>query len=447
MVIPRMRFLPLLLVFAMATALGEPPADIEEKIDAFASGKPGGMAVAWVDSEGVRFFTAGKFSSRDMREITPHTQFEIGSVTKVFTALLLAESERKGRVSRHDPVAKYLLPQGDPDQERLAKITLLSLTTHSAGLSKMPSNGGRNFRANANAFETYDLESMIEELRDRGPRAPVGRAVAYSNWGVAMLGQALASAWGDSYEHVLQTHVLEPLGMNKTTLGMSGSRDPEELAPGHHDGRRMGGWKSRAMAPAGVLRSSAVDMAKFLKAALGGEGAPLHQAFVETTTPQREAMSIGQIGMGWFIAETEKAPIAWHNGATAGYRSFVGFSQARGVGVAVLTNHRINVDRFGFELLGAKRPRPTGLKVENAMSYVGNFDFGDGGSAEITESNGNLFVRFTGERRIILRELAKDRFAIRGVPAEISFERDSSNAVVALVFNINGRDSRALKTE
>lgn len=248
-------------------------------------------------------------------------------MTKVFTALLLAESERKGRVSRHDPVAKYLLPADDPDQEQLAKITLLSLTTHSVGLSKMPSNGGRNSRGAVNVFERYDLDSMIEELRDRGPRAPVGRVVAYSNWGVAMLGQALALAWGGRYEDVLQAQVLEPLGMNKTTVGISGSRDPEGLAPGHHEGRRMGGWKSLAMAPAGVLRSSARDMSILLQAALGDEAAPLHQAFVETTTPQPEAMSIGDIDMGWFLLNTAEGPIAWHTGGTAGYRSFVGFSR------------------------------------------------------------------------------------------------------------------------
>ena len=447
MITPRMKYLPLLGAFLLATGLGKPPADTQEKVDAFADDNPGGMAVAWVDSDGVTFFTAGEFDSRDKREITPDTQFEIGSVTKVFTALLLAESERKGIVSRHDAVAKYLLPEDDPDQERLAKITLLSLTTHSAGLSKMPSNRGWSFRGGANPFETYDLKSMIEELRDRGPHAPVGRAVAYSNWGVAMLGQALASAWGDSYDDALRTHVLEPLGMRKTTLGISGSRDPDELAPGHYRGRRMGGWKARAMAPAGVLRSSVRDMAIFLEAALGSEDSPLHQAFVETTAPQREAMSIGQVGMGWFIVGTEEDPIAWHNGATAGYRSFVGFSHSRGVGVVVLTNHRISVDKFGFKLLGTKRPRPTGLMVEDAMSFVGNFFFPDGGSAEITEKKSNLYVRFAGERRIILRMLGADRFAILGVPAEISFERDPSGAVAALIFNRDGRDRRAQKTE
>ena len=113
----------------------------------------------------------------------------------------------------------------------------------------------------------------------------------------------------------------------------------------------------------------------------------------------------------------------------------------------VLTNHRINREPFGFELLGTKRPRPTGLNVENARDYVGSFDFGDGGSADITEGNGRLFVRFAGERRIILRRLEEDRFAIRGGPSEIAFERDSSGAVDALNFNINGSDSRAEKTD
>jgi len=109
------------------------PADVPARLDAFAKGKPGGVAVAWVDADGTAFFSAGKLSATDARAISPDTQFEIGSVTKAFTALLLAESERLGKVSRNDPAAKYLLLAGDPDQAALAEVALLSLTTHSSG--------------------------------------------------------------------------------------------------------------------------------------------------------------------------------------------------------------------------------------------------------------------------------------------------------------------------
>ncbi len=104
-----------------------------KKLDDFVKGGPGGVAVAWADADGTAFFSSGTMTAADPRPITPDTQFEIGSVSKVFTALLLVESERLGKVSRFDPAAKYLLPAADPAQAALAKITLLSLATHTSG--------------------------------------------------------------------------------------------------------------------------------------------------------------------------------------------------------------------------------------------------------------------------------------------------------------------------
>src|SRR5207247_1493764 len=98
-------------LFMLPFANAKPPAEMQARLDEFAKGRPGGVAAAWVDADGSAFFSAGKFSADDPRPITPDTQFEIGSLTKTFNALLLAESERAGKVSRADPVAKYLLPK------------------------------------------------------------------------------------------------------------------------------------------------------------------------------------------------------------------------------------------------------------------------------------------------------------------------------------------------
>lgn len=122
----------------MTSASAKPPPDIQTRLDAWIRDQPGGVAVAWVDRGGTSFFQSGQFDGDDPRPITPDTQFEIGSVTKVFTTLLLGESERLGKVSRNDPAAKYLLPPDDPAQQRLAEITLLSLVTHASGHSSLP---------------------------------------------------------------------------------------------------------------------------------------------------------------------------------------------------------------------------------------------------------------------------------------------------------------------
>src|SRR2546423_410906 len=110
---PKSAVLLLLVSFVLPLGSAKPPPDIQARLDAWTKGEPGGIAVAWLDADGAAFHQSGQFAADDPRHITPDTQFELGSVTKVFTALLLAESERLGQVSRNDAAAKYLLPAAD----------------------------------------------------------------------------------------------------------------------------------------------------------------------------------------------------------------------------------------------------------------------------------------------------------------------------------------------
>ena len=428
----------------------KPPADTQARLEAFVQGKPGGISVAWVDADGPVFFSAGKFSADDARAITPDTQFEIGSVTKIFTALLLAESERLGKVSRSDPAAKYLLPAGDPDQAALAKITLLSLTTHTSGLPRLPANIGLNPDGNPNPYATYDQAMLIAALRQHGPIAAPGLTVAYSNFGVAVLGQALGAAWGTSYAAALDTHVLAPLGMKHTTLAMPGEPETAELVAGYdRTGKRATNRTFQAMAPAGALRSSARELAIFLQAARGGAAGPLGAAFAATTTAQRPADGMGgEIGLGWFLGGESARSLAWHNGATGGFRSFAGFVPGPdGAGVAVLSNQSASVDAVGLALLGVTPPKPAAATVKDPEAYLGSYPLSAAFAINITTARGGLFAQATGQPRLGLRETAPDRFTLVGVPAEISFQRDADGRVRALVLHQNGVDQRARRIE
>jgi D-alanyl-D-alanine-carboxypeptidase/D-alanyl-D-alanine-endopeptidase len=443
------RFLSVFPAFFMPLFVSaKPPADTQARLDVFVLGKPSGVAVAWVDADGTTFFSAGKFAADDARAITPDTQFEIGSVTKVFTALLLAESVRAGKVKLDDPAAKFLLPAGDPDQAALAKITLLSLTTHTSGLPRLPANIGPNPDANPDPYAKYDRAALVAGLRLHGPTAPVGRSVAYSNFGVSVLGEALAAAWGVSYAEALDAHVLSPLGLKHTTVGLPGKPLPDGIAPGHSsDGARVGNWTFLACAPCGALRSSARDLAIFLQAARGGEGAPLHEAFVATTAPKLPVPDMGgQIGMGWFLLGDAADRTVWHNGATGGYRSFVGF-KVGGAGVAVVTNQSVSADALGYALLGVTPPKPVAATVQDPAAYLGRYPLSAAFFIDIKARGGVLVGQATGQSAVAMREIAPDRFALTGVPAEISFERDASGKVNALVLHQNGLDQRAPRNE
>jgi serine-type D-Ala-D-Ala carboxypeptidase/endopeptidase len=425
-------------------ASAKPPADLQQRLDEWIKGQPGGVAVAWVDADGAAFAQSGRYDGAASPAITPDTQFEIGSITKVFTALLLVESERLGQVSRNDPAAKYLLPPDDPAQAALAKITLLTLTTHTSGLPRLPSNIGSNPDANPDPYAAYDRAMLVKALRSDGRVAPAGNAMAYSNFGAAVLGEALASAWGTSYAIALRTHVLTPLGMNATSIGLAGSPPPPNLAPGHANGKAVPNWTFQAFAPAGALRSSARDLAIFLSACLGQGGNPLRVAINATLQPQHTADDVGgHIGLGWLMTDDAEHPVIWHNGATAGSHTFVAFSPKTGAGMAILANVQLGSEALGFSLLGAQPPQPKVETVKEASTYVGRYPLTAAFAIDITERDGALSGQATGQPAFGMRATAPDRFAIVGVPAEISFERGPDGKVTALVLHQNGLDQRA----
>jgi hypothetical protein len=289
---------------------------------------------------------------------------------------------------------------------------------------------------------------LVEALRQDGRTAPAGRAMAYSNFGAAVEGEALAAAWGTSYADALREHVLAPLGLKATTLGVAGSPPPADLAPGHVGDRQEPNWTFQAFAPAGALRSSARDMAVFLRACLGGDKTSLRPAIDATLEPQHTADDIGgHIGLGWFLTDDGDHRVVWHNGATAGSHAFVAFCRKTGTGVAILANVQQASEALGFNLLGISPPRPKTEKTANAAGYVGRYPLSPAFAIEITDINGVLRGQATGQPAFGMRTIAPDRFAIVGVPAEISFERDPAGTVVALVLHQNGQDQRAPRGE
>jgi CubicO group peptidase (beta-lactamase class C family) len=436
------RFLRLLCPLALAAFChAKPPADLQAKLDAYTHEQSGGAALAWVDADGEAFFFSGQLSSKDTRHPGPDTQFELGSISKVFTALLLAESERLGRVSRSDPAAKFLLPAEDPAQAALAKITLLSLTTHSSGLPRLPANLGPNPDGNPDPYANYDRAALLEGLKLHGPGSPVGRAVAYSNFGVAVLGDALAAAWQQPYPELLQKRILAPLQLTATSIGLAGTPAPAELAPGHGDGGAVPNWTWRAFAPAGGLRSNVNDMARFLSEWLNFKESPLRVSMDATLQPQRSADDAGgMIGLGWFLFDQPDHSVAWHNGATAGCQSFLAFDRKTRIGVVILANISRPSKELGFGLLGVKPPTPSLGRAKDPEAYLGRYPLNPNFALDITTDKGVLFLQATGQPRLVLSETSPDHFAVKGVPAEVSFVRDENKRIVSLVLHQNGAE-------
>ena len=434
-----------------------PPSDAQEDasswfdrarraIETLAEGEPGGVAIACVDRGETGLFSAGTFDPDDPRPITPDSQFQIASLTKIFTALLLAKSERLGKVSRHDPVARYLLPPDDPNAERLAPITLLLLATHHSGLPREPSIAPSPAPGDAYPFAGFTRQQLIEALRTDGAVAPYDLVFSYSNFGFSLLGQALAEAWQSDYADLLGEAVLRPLGLSGTMVASPGAALPDDLAPGHAHGRRIAGWTFDGAAPAMGLLSSVRELARFLGLTLGGPGAPMYEDIVETMRPLRST-DYGNVGMGWGIAGDPANPTYLQSGGIAGYQSFLGLTPGRRRGVALLASMAANLEALGCTLLGLPVPSPNPPTVANSADYIGRYPLAPNFMIAVTDKSGALYFRAAREPGAWMKPLGADEFVMAGFPSKVAFLRNASGQVAYLTWERSGQKYIGVRRE
>lgn len=424
-----------LLLGTMTFPAAGAPAGAQASIERWLGDQPGGVAVAYVDATGVAFFSAGKFAADDKRPITPDTEFEIGSVTKVFTALLLADTMRAGKVSLDAPLGAPFAP---------TTITWRQLATHTSGLPRLP----RDFRPDdpANPYAKQDLARLVQSFRLEAPKAKPSDKMDYSNFGFAVLGQALAASWQKSYPEILKERVLAPLGL-KATVTAWREADPARFAPGHSEQGRAANWDLGAYAPAGALVSTTRDLARFVQACLGFVDTPLAPVLADVVEPRAPGDTPGrQIGLGWIVEKRGESTLVWHNGGTGGYRAFVGFDPVKRVGVVAITNHARGTEPLGFALLAGKELPPTAPKAEPASRlkpYLGNYPLAPSFVIAVTAEGDRLFVQATNQPRLALKAVTVDDYTIIGVDAEIRFERDAAGQITGLVLFQNGVTQRA----
>lgn len=321
------------------------------------SGSNPGIVVGILDNGKRRVIAYGR-SRANGAAIDGRTLFEIGSITKVFTGTLLADMVRRGEVKLDDPIELYLPSGVRTPRYQGQVITLGDLATQHSGLPRVPNN--LHPPDPRNPYAGYTADSLYAFLaRYSLTRAP-GERFEYSNLGVGLLGHALARRTGTSYESLLVSRILTPLGMSDTRITLTGDRK-RRLAVGHdQSGRVAENWDAELLAGAGALRSTANDLLTFAAAALGAPG-PLSVAFEDAEHP-RFVISPARrtsIGLNWFTTHAGNIDIVWHNGGTGGYRSYLGLDKAGKRAVIVLTNSQNGADDIGRYLLDPTLPLGT----------------------------------------------------------------------------------------
>jgi serine-type D-Ala-D-Ala carboxypeptidase/endopeptidase len=418
-----------------------------------------GIVVGIIEPPGRRVVAYGKLDSGDPRPLDGDTVFEIGSITKVFTSLLLADMVERREVQLTDPVANYLPPQVRVPGLHGGQITLKDLSMHLSALPRMPSNVDSSDPANP--FAEYSVTRLYEFLSSYQLPRDIGSRFEYSNLGGALLGHALARRSGLDYGALVETRIARTLGMDSTRIPLTREMK-EHLAAGHAYGLTpTANWDLGALDAAGALHSTANDLLKFLAASLGYTDTPLAPAMASMTrAPQN--IDQGEVGLGWFIQRYEGAEIISHGGSTGGYRSFIGYDPQTRVGVVVLSNTGTGagVEDIGIHLLNSKVPllaredlepdkerREFPLDAESLARFTGRYRFPSSQMASIMRDGDHLLLHAEGEVKIAFYpESARDFFA-KIMDAQISFETNEQGKVMALRFYRGGSMQRVRRVE
>ena len=312
-----------------------------------------GIAVGVIDPKGKYFYGYGTLGDSTSRVPDEYTVYEIGSISKVFTALLLADMSLKEEVKLYDPISRYLPDSVHPLIRNGREITLMDLTTQTSGLPRMPDNFmPKNW---SNPYADYTRSQLFHFLAHYKLTRDIGSKYEYSNLGVGLLGNLLSMAVRTDYETLLKERICKPLGLKNTGITLT-DQMKAHLAPGHDGhGTIVGNWDLPAFAGAAAIRSDVHDMLLFLQANLGQISSKLDQA-MKLTQRSRDSTGVTDlsIAMGWHIWKKYGHEIIWHNGGTGGYRSFAGFDKASGTAIVVLSNSANSVDDIALHILNDK---------------------------------------------------------------------------------------------
>jgi CubicO group peptidase (beta-lactamase class C family) len=314
-----------------------------------------GIVVATRDASGKTHIYHAGSSGKESLALDGNTVFEIGSITKTFTAALLADMATKGEIKLDDPVAKYL-PSTVKMPERGGKqITLTDLSTHSSGL---PSSGSHPHpRDSSNPWADFTVDQMYHFLSGYKLPRDIGAKYEYSNLGVGLLGHVLALRAGKSWEEAVTERILKPLNMTDTKVTINADMR-HRLALGHNKaGRAVSNWDIPTIPGMGALRSTANDMLKYLAANMESTSKPLGKTLAMTHVSRREAWGPEtMIGLTWQIGNDRNKNVIRHSGGTGGYTGFIGFDPIKRVGVVILSNSSFQVYDIGFHLLDQSIP-------------------------------------------------------------------------------------------
>jgi CubicO group peptidase (beta-lactamase class C family) len=376
---------------------------------------PACLAISVVD-QGTRF-TYGCSADAGPAAFTQDSIFEIGSISKVFVGLILADMVRKGELSIDDAAAKHSRPGAKLPSRGDREITLNDLVTHTSALPRMPPhmNG-----SSADPFAIYSPDQLYESLAQTTLSRDIGVQYEYSNFGFMWLSEIVSRVGGKPFAELVRERVLLPLGMKDTSVALDAEQG-KRLVPGHDRSYKpVRNWDfAPELAGVGGLRSSIADMARFAEAIAGTRTTPLDETIALATQPLRAGPGNLSLGYAWHIRRNERTTLHLHNGGTGGYRSMLAVDRGAKRAAVVLVDSVASFDDLPTHLLDASQPMvKKRVAIEVAAEKLDEYAF-------------PLFAE------------GADRFFARVVNAQVAFNRGADGKVESLTLFQGGREMRA----
>ena len=334
------------------------------------------IVVGFVEPNGTRIFSFGNMSTANNIPVNENTLFDLGSITKTFTTLLLADMIQQGIVNLTDPIEKYLPASVKVPKFNGHKITLEDLATHTSGLPFLPSNIWVNNKVGGIFNSNYTANQMYAALSNFTLTREPGSKFQYSDFGLGLLGYILSLKAGVPYEQLVKDRILNVLGMNDTKITLSQDDIKNRFPVGHRGGKEINTPIVPAVIDgAGAFRSTAADMLKYISANLGLihtklDGAIQLQHLIRHPAILPNPMNYtAYIALGWGVLTNFGTETITHTGAINGWNANVAFIPTKQIGVVALCScdsTDAHMGRFDWILLHLTGPESLSGKSETS---------------------------------------------------------------------------------
>lgn len=309
------------------------------------------LSIGVIHNNKINSFYYGTTNKADISSI-PNTNsiYEIGSISKIFTAILLAELVENQIISLDDSISKFL-PDSLKSNPSLQKITFKQLANHTSGLPRLPDNieKATNF-SGLNPYATYTREDLYAYLKNAQITSEPGDNYEYSNLGYGLLGDLISIITQKSYQQNVLDIISTPLGMTNTIEKIN-PKTQKLVNTYNSSGKAVPSWDFQNLAGLGALKSNVNDLLRLAQFQFKMPESKLENAMALTRQFTYYLPPNTDVGLGWNMNMSNDVVVYWHNGGTGGSSSFMAIIPDTKSALIILSNSEHSVDEMSMKIL------------------------------------------------------------------------------------------------